>query len=285
MNALTWLRDAIRLLRDAGIRFPEKEAEEILKHAGIDPVTLYRDLPELKEPELKELNNILQRRANREPLQYILGYTYFLDLKIKTKKGVLIPRPETELLALEAIKKAQTGSRVTVLDLCTGSGCIAIAIGKAIKEAQVYGTDISEVAIRLAEENAELNNVKNVTFLKGDLFEPFKDSDIRFDIITANPPYIKSGDIPYLEPEVRDWEPHLALDGGADGTEYYRRIFKESHQYLKKGGALFLELGEGLYKELISLAKLYMLKESYVVKDFCGKERVLCLEIEERRQP
>ncbi|MFN3740998.1 MAG: N5-glutamine methyltransferase family protein, partial [Thermodesulfovibrionales bacterium] len=235
MNSLQWFRQAVEKLSTAGIRFPALEAGQMLLHIGIDNVVLYRDNPEIKGPELSTLNDLLQRRLNREPLQYILGYTYFLDLKIKTQKGVLIPRPETELLVIEAIKEAMVldsegvpkksqdflGQRegLHVLDLCTGSGCIAIAIAKALSSAgvpkksqdflglrdvkvgMVYGTDISEEAIKLAITNAEINNVKNVTFLKGDLFEPLKNTGLKFDIITANPPYIRTDEIPFLEPE------------------------------------------------------------------------------------
>lgn len=277
MNSLQWLRQAVEKLRAAGIRFPEKESEEMLSHIGIDTVSIYRDNPEIRGSKLSELNSLLERRLRREPLQYILGYTYFLDLKIKTKKGVLIPRPETELLAIEAINEAKklNSERLHVLDLCTGSGCVAIAIAKALGSAMVYGTDISQEAINLAITNAEINNVRNVIFLKGNLFEPLKNRDIKFDIITANPPYVRSDEIPFLEPEVRDWEPREALDGGRDGLDYYRRIFEGVSQYIKTGGWLMLELGQGLYKDLISLAKLYKFKVITVLKDLSDIERVL----------
>ncbi len=277
MNSLQWLRQAVEKLRAAGIRFPEKESEEMLSHIGIDTVSIYRDNPEIRGPELSELNSILERRLRREPLQYILGYTYFLDLKIITRKGVLIPRPETELLAIEAINEAKklNSERLHVLDLCTGSGCIAIAIAKALISAIVYGTDISQEAINLATTNAEINNIKNVIFLKGSLFEPLEDRGLKFDIITANPPYIRREEIPFLEPEVRDWEPPEALDGGRDGLDYYRKIFDKASQYINPGGWLILELGQGLYKDLISLAKLYKFKDVSVMKDFSGIERVL----------
>lgn len=277
MKSLQWRRQAIEKLRVAGIRFPEKEAEEMLSHIGIDTAVLYRDNPDIEGSELSELNSILERRLSREPLQYILGYTYFLDLKIITRKGVLIPRPETELLAIEAINEAKklNSERLHVLDLCTGSGCIAIAIAKALSSAIVYGTDISQDAIDLATANAEINNVRNVIFLKGSLFEPLKNRGLKFDIITANPPYIRSEEIPFLEPEVRDWEPPEALDGGRDGLDYYRKIFDEASQYIKPGGWLILELGQGLYKDLISLAKLYKFRDVSVLKDFSGIERIL----------
>ncbi|MCX7794665.1 MAG: peptide chain release factor N(5)-glutamine methyltransferase [Thermodesulfovibrionales bacterium] len=277
MNSLKWLREARERLRSSGIRFPEKEAEEILSFIGINPVLLYRDNPELKEDELKKLQEILTRRLKREPLQYILGYAEFLDLRLKTKKGILIPRPETELVALEAIKEAERLSEenIFILDLCTGSGCIAISVAKRIKNSTVYAIDISEKAIELAKENASLNSVENIYFLKGNLFEPIKDIGIFFHIITSNPPYVKSEDISSLEPEVKDWEPIEALDGGEDGLDYYRKILEKAPQYLRPGGWLILELGTGLYKDVLSLAKLYKFHNISALKDLSGIERVL----------
>lgn len=277
MKSLDWLKEAIEKLKNAGVAFPEKEASEILSHIGIDTVSIYRDNPELKEPHLSALNNLLERRLKREPLQYILGYTYFLDLRIKTLRGVLIPRPESELLAVEAINlaKALSSKRPHILDLCTGTGCIAIAIGKALGYSVIYGIDISEKAINLAMTNAEINNVRNVIFLRGNLFEPLENKNITFDIITANPPYIKSDEISSLEPEVREWEPLEALNGGKDGLDFYRKIFEGAGKYINSNGWLILELGKGLYKEVISLAKLYKFKNISVLKDFSGIERVL----------
>ena len=176
---------------------------------------------------------------------------------------MLIPRPETELLAEEAVKvirsqklnppapplvKAGNG-RFTILDLCTGSGCLALALAKEFPLANVYGTDISEVAINYAKENAEINGIKNVTFLRGSLFEPIRElftihsSLVTFDLIISNPPYIRRDDIRNLQQEIKDWEPVEALDGGEDGINYYRAIIPESRKYLKESGYLMLELG------------------------------------------
>jgi release factor glutamine methyltransferase len=279
LKSQEWFKGAVKALRNAGISSPEKEAQEMLSALGINPVELFKRNPVLNQDELKKLTEYLERRKKREPLQYILGYTYFLDLKIKTERGVLIPRPETELLVLEVIREISSfpsGTRPDlILDLCTGTGAIALSIGSFLKDSLVYGVDISEKAISIAKENAELNGIKNVIFLQGDLFEPFKGKDMQFDIITANPPYIKTDDINDLEPEVRDWEPLEALNGGKDGLQFYRRIITDAPKYLKNGGLLFLELGAGLYKEVISLAKLNRFTEISIVKDLNGIERIL----------
>ncbi len=277
MKSLEWFKGAVKTLRNSGIPYPEKEVQEMFSAIGINPVELIKENPVLNTGELKKLNEFIERRKKREPLQYILGYTYFLDLKIKTHRGVLIPRPETELLVLEVVKEVEKAGlkAPVILDLCTGTGAIALGIGNVLKDSLVYGVDISEKAISIAKENAELNGIKNVIFLQGDLFEPFKGKDMQFDIITANPPYIKTDDINDLEPEVRDWEPLEALNGGEDGLKFYRIILTEAPTYLKKGGLLILELGAGLYKEVISLAKLNRFTELSIVKDLNGIERIL----------
>jgi len=275
LKSQEWFRGAVNALRNAGISYPEKEVQEMLSAIGINRVELFKENPILNTDELKKLNEFIERRKKREPLQYILGYTYFLDLKIKTHSGVLIPRPETELLVIEVVKEVEkAGLKASViLDLCTGTGAIALGIGNLLKDSIVYGVDISEKAISIARENAKINGIKNVIFLQGNLFDPVKDR--KFDIITANPPYIKTGEMKDLEPEVKDWEPLEALNGGEDGLKFYRIIITEAPMYLKKNGLLFLELGVGLYKEVTSLAKLNRFTELSIVKDLNGIERIL----------
>ena len=209
----------------------------------------------MSEAESRQIDALASRRTRREPLQYIIGHVEFHGLKIKVGQGVLIPRPETELLAEEVIKAVQrsafsvqrkskdselqtSNSELRILDLCTGSGCLALAIAKHFPDAEVYGTDISKDAIKYAKENAELNGIRNVTFLKGSLFEPLSQllthnsSLLTFNVIVSNPPYIRSGDILNLQPEINKWEPRNALDGGEDGLSYYRTILSEAPKYL-----------------------------------------------------
>ncbi|MBA3060236.1 MAG: peptide chain release factor N(5)-glutamine methyltransferase, partial [Nitrospirae bacterium] len=248
MNALDKIKEITESLKGFGIEDAHKESEIILTHAlKTDRTVLYRDNPAVTGKNIKDIGEILMRRAEREPLQYILGFVEFYGLKIKVGEGVLIPRPETELLAEEVIRLFTVHcSPFTVLDLCTGSGCLALAIAKHFTDADVYGTDISKDAIRYAKENAGLNGIRNAVFLKGSLFEPLKQimfsgvQSFKFDVIVSNPPYIRSGDMPNLQPEINKWEPRNALDGGEDGLSYYRTILSEARGYLMISGVIFL---------------------------------------------
>jgi release factor glutamine methyltransferase len=278
MNAIDKLREAKEIFSDAGIENPERDAEVLLSHClGIERVILYRDNPGISDEMNAQIDALLKRRTGREPLQYILGYTEFYGLKIKVGTGVLIPRPETELLAEEAIKTISKckfqNANFKILDLCTGSGCIALALAKAFPDAQVYGTDMSADALGYAGENAELNNIKNITFLKGDLFNPVK--DMQFDRIVSNPPYIRKDDMKLLQPEIRDWEPVAALDGGEDGLDYYRKIISGAGDYLKENGFLMLEIGMGQSESIREMAEDEGFADIHILKDYAGIERIV----------
>lgn len=283
MNALDEIKEVTEFLRSCGIEDAHKESETILTHAlKTDRTVLYRDNPAVTVKNIKDIGEILMRRAEREPLQYILGFVEFYGLKIKVGEGVLIPRPETELLAEEVIRLFTVHrSPFTVLDLCTGSGCLALAIAKHFPDAEVYGTDISKGAIKYAKENAELNAIKNVTFLKGSLFEPIKQlvtrhsSLVTFDVIVSNPPYIRSGDILNLQPEIKKWEPRSALDGGEDGLDYYRAILSEARGYLMISGVIFLEIGEGQAEGVSGIAMQNGFWNVSVIRDYAGIERIV----------
>jgi release factor glutamine methyltransferase len=299
MKALEKLKEATRFLEESGLEDAVREAEIILIHClGTDRTAFFRDNPEIPKHVTEKINECLKRRSKREPLQYILGSLDYLGIKIKVGKGVLIPRPETELLAEEALKtvtsyelqvtsKDKNSSLVTrrqslsILDLCTGSGCLALALAKEFPHAYVYGTDISEVAIRYAKENAEINGIKNVIFLKGSLFEPLRElftihsSLFTFDLIISNPPYIKTNDIKTLQPEIKDWEPIVALDGGEDGLDYYRLIILEAKNYLIKNGYLMLELGMSQAAEVRRIAENAGFADISFQKDYAGIERIL----------
>ncbi len=280
MNALSKLGNAREFLKKSGIEDAIREAEMIISRLlGIDRVTLYRDNPQIPEKCISKIDELLRRRAKREPLQYILGYTEFCGLKIKVGKGVLIPRPETELLVEKAIKIISNfESQITnsnLLDLCTGSGCIALALAREFPDAQVYGTDISEIAIRYAKENAKLNKIKNVAFIKGSLFKPVKKSLNTFDLIVSNPPYIKKNDIKNLQIEIKDWEPVKALDGGEDGLDYYRAIIPEAKNYLKECGCLMFELGVSQANGIRKMAEDAGFMDISITKDYAGIERIL----------
>jgi release factor glutamine methyltransferase len=274
---LTLLAEAARALGEADVPFAEKEAELIVTHAsGIGRTALYRDAPEAGAEVARRIEEAVSRRVKREPLQYILGEVEFMGLALKVGPGVLVPRPETELVVEAAAKLASGREGVRVLDLCTGSGAVALALALELKAAAVYGTDISPRALAYARENARMNGIANASFLEGRLFEPV--SGMRFHIITANPPYIKSGDIAGLDPEVRDWEPREALDGGPDGLLFYREMLASATEFIEPGGAVVLEVGMGQAAAVVDIASRALPPHSVsVTNDFCGIERVVSL--------
>jgi release factor glutamine methyltransferase len=289
MLALDKLKVATEFLEHYGIEDAIREAEIILINCiGIDRMVLYRDNPIINKSQDEKIENFLKRRSKREPLQYIIGYVDFYGLKIKVGNGVLIPRPETELLVEEAKKAIKRDSLgvMHILDLCTGSGCLALALAKEFPSAKVYGTDVSKVAIQYAKENAELNCINNVTFLEGNLFNPvaqfvmLQASRITFDIIVSNPPYIKRDDIRNLQPEIKEWEPVEALDGGKDGLDYYRVIIPEAKDYLNKGGYLMLEIGVNQSEEIKRIAEETGFVNISLIRDYAGIERIFIVKKE-----
>ena len=295
MKALDKLKEATKFLEESGIQDAAREAGTILVHClGTDRTTFFRDDPIIPDSVLGRIDAFLDRRSKREPLQYILGYVDFLGIKIKVGKGVLIPRPETELLAEEAVKVIRSqklnppappfakggNGRVTILDLCTGSGCLALALAKEFPLAYIYGTDISEVAIHYAKENAEMNGINNVNFLQGSLFDPIAhlvtgySLPVMFDLIISNPPYIRKDDIRNLQAEIKDWEPIVALDGGEDGLNYFRLIIPEARNYLKQSGCLMLELGISQADAVRTIAEQADFTDISFKKDYSGIERI-----------
>lgn len=279
MRALEGLREVATFLGDCGIADSRKEAEMIVSDCiGIEKIALYRDNPPLTADQEEEINKVLERRREREPLQYIIGFVDFYGLKIKVGPGVLVPRPETELLvneATRAVKDKNRNSSLRILDLCTGTGCLALALAKEVRNSHVCGIDISEKALEYAELNAKINGITNVTFLQGDLYEPVYGS--RFDLIVSNPPYIKRSELGELAPEIRTWEPVSALDGGEDGLRFYWAILSKSGDYLTDDGSLMMELGQGEAAAVTKMGEDAGLKAISLVKDYAGIERILHL--------
>ena len=219
----------------------------------------------VKAYQSKRIAEIVEKRLTGRPLWYIMGDTDFYGCNIKVDERALIPRPETEILADIVVRTAEEGNKI--LDLCTGSGCIAVAVAKARDDITVTASDISEEAISLAKENAKRNGA-DVDFIVSDLFTKVRG---RFDIIVCNPPYIESGEIPKLQREVREHEPKIALDGGIDGLDFYRRIAKDVKSYLVKGGMLIMECGEGQANDII---QLFPRRDfAMVQKDLSGVDR------------
>ena len=217
--------------------------------------------------ESKRIDKIVKERLTGRPLWYIVGDTEFYGCTIKVDERALIPRPETELLADIVARSVEEGDRI--LDLCTGSGCIAVSVANACRDKKITVTasDISDASIMLAKENAAANNV-NVHFVVSDLFERVYG---RYNIIVCNPPYIKSGEIAHLQREVREHEPRIALDGGKDGLDFYRRLAEDIKGYIMRGGMLILECGEGQVPEILNIFS----KREYamIMKDLNGVER------------
>ena len=286
MRALEALTSLYASLRNLGLDDVGRESEILITEGlKLERVSLYRENPELSPSQMDTLSGILMRRGKREPLQYILGHVDFYGIDIRVGTGVLIPRPETEFLVEASIKsafsqKSTTGEPVHILDLCTGSGCVALAIGKHLPSAVVYATDISDKALSYAYENRKRNGIGNVTFLKGDLYEPVDGQE--FDLIVSNPPYVKSNDMNLLQPEIIDWEPREALDGGKDGMVFYRRILPLAGRCLKEGGAIFLEIGQGGAYEVIEIAVSSGFSCEHIIRDYAGIQRVLSFRMRKR---
>jgi release factor glutamine methyltransferase len=205
----------------------------------------------LTESELAELRSMVRRKAAREPLQYILGEAHFYKREFEVNPSVLIPRPETELLVEEALRRTTS---LRCLDVGTGSGCIGITIALERPETEVIAIDSSEEAVELARRNAERHGARNITFRRIDFFD---DEAMRslgsFDLVISNPPYIPKSDIETLEPEVREHEPHTALTDHGDGLGFYRRFIELAPQLLRDGSNLFLEIGYGQAPDLVRM--------------------------------
>lgn len=261
-----------------GVESPRLTIELLLAHLlKKRRLDLYLEFErELDETTLTALREMVRRRTEGEPLQYITGEAEFCGLKFAVDRRVLIPRPETELLVETALERFKGRSAVKVVDLCTGSGCIAVALAKRlVEDAEIVATDVSEEALAVAESNAKRHGVeKKIRFLQGDLLSVLPES-LRADAIISNPPYIASGDLAGLPKEVRDFEPSQALLAGKDGLEVYRRIAVDACRFLLPDGFLGLELGDGQYATVRRLCDENGWSVEQVKTDLQGKERVL----------
>lgn len=229
---------------------------------------------EVENNKENEYIGYIKEVAAGKPIQYITNKQEFMGLSFFVDENVLIPQPDTEILVEEAIKYAnQIKENVEILDMCTGSGCIGVALAKHVKNAKVTLVDISTKALEVAKKNAKENEVKEkVNFIQSDMFENIKS---KFDVIVSNPPYIKTKVINELDLQVQN-EPHLALDGGENGLKFYEILINEAPKYLKENGKIFLEIGYDQKKEVEKLArnsKLY--KEIETVKDLANNDRVI----------
>lgn len=229
---------------------------------------------EVSAEECERYRELIGKRAAHIPLQHLTGEQDFMGLTFLVNKEVLVPRQDTEVLVEEAMKHLHDGMRI--LDLCTGSGCILLSLLHYSNDCEGVGTDLSPQALSVARENYErLREARpemKARFLEGDLFAALEE---RFDMIVSNPPYIETSVIDTLMPEVREHEPLMALNGGADGLAFYRRIAKQAGAYLNGGGMLFFEIGCGQAEAVCGLMKEAGFCEIQVVKDFAGLDRVV----------
>lgn len=233
----------------------------------------------LTEEEFTEYNKLVEKRLKGVPVQYIINNQEFMGLDFYVEEGVLIPRPDTEILVEKILSFTEDTNIYKIVDIGTGSGAISVSLAKYIKNSFIYSIDISEKALRVGRKNAKKNEViSKIQFLQGSLFQPLEELDLngKIDIIASNPPYIPTRDIDGLQIEVSKYEPREALDGGEDGLDFYRSIINEAPKYLKEGGRIALEVGHDQAREV---AKLIKDKKCYnnieITKDLAGIERVV----------
>jgi len=261
---------------------PRLSAELLLSHVlGLKRIELYTNFDKLVvKPQLDRLRQLVRRAGENEPLAYLTGRCEFYSLEFAVTRDCLIPRPETELLVERAIEflRGRTGKQL-VCDLCTGSGCIAVAVAKNVADVDVLATDISDAALQVAMQNAQRHAVaERIRFLHGDLLEPLipELDKCRFDLIVCNPPYVTSSEYETLERNVKDYEPAAALMGGADGLDVYRRICEKAEQFLKPDAALMLEIGYAQgqnVKELLEQTHLFA--DIVIEKDLQDNDRIV----------
>jgi release factor glutamine methyltransferase len=296
MTVLEVIQKSADFLAKKGVDSPRLQVELILAHLlKLPRMKLYLNFERVLTPqELDELRDLVKRRGQREPLQHITGSTSFCGLEIAVNRHVLVPRPETELLAElgwqflngegrhvadpDSGTAARRPSQLEALDFGTGSGCLAIALAVKSPTASVTALDVSPEALAIARQNAETNKVlERIEFRQGDGFAAFAGAPCQFYLILSNPPYIASAEIETLQPEVRDHDPRLALDGGADGLDFYRRLAAEAPAYLKPGGRLMLEFGDGQADDLQNIFTAQKWVVEAVKDDYSHRARILSL--------
>lgn len=269
-------------LAQAGVDSARLDSEVLLRQVlALAQGEFYLRLGDrLSSRDQQRFQQLLERRAAREPLAYIIGHKEFWSLDFIVMPAVLIPRPETELLVELAVAYAREYRHprpIKILDIGTGSGAIAVSLAACLPASEVWATDISSAALRIAEANAKRYGVeKRMRFFRGDLYDALDQAGARFDLIIANPPYIRRMKLNALAPEIRDWEPAEALDGGIDGLDYYPRTIGAAPAHLVEGGRVLLEIGSDLAEAVVGLfagAGSYL--PASVHRDYAGQDRVV----------
>lgn len=259
-------------LQKAGITDAELDARLLLEficHTDRNALYAHGD-QEIEDEKMQDFLQLIEKRAVHIPLQHLTGEQNFMGLDFLVNEHVLIPRQDTEILVEEIMRDLHDGIRI--LDMCTGSGCILLSLLHYSNDCVGVGVDVSEDALAVARQNADRLAEKQAVFIQSDLFEKVEGS---FDLIVSNPPYIRSQEIAGLMPEVREHEPHLALDGKDDGLHFYREIIKGAMPHLKRGGQLFFEIGYDQGEAVQALLAANGYTEIAVVKDYAGLDRVV----------
>lgn len=278
------LRTTSDYLKQKGVDSPRLSAEILLAHQlNSDRVNLYLHFEKpLHEAELAGYRALIRRRVAREPIQYITGRQEFWSMDFAVDPRVLIPRPETELLVEKALSLRETGripqnEKCRILDLCTGCGAVAVALAREFTDASLWATDISEEAIEVARRNAERHGVEErVRFRQGDLLDPFEGEGLAFHVIASNPPYVASDAFVSLAPEVRDFEPRLALDGREMGFFFLEKIIAAAPEYLESGGWLLLEMDPAQTSTALSrMEETGRYRDLERIKDYSHRYRVV----------
>ena len=258
---------------------PRLDVEILLEKAlgGVDSLYIRLNLDKELTKEQEDLFNLfIQDRLKGRPIAYIVGNREFMGLDFYVQEGVLIPRPDTEILVEELIEICKDKENLNILDIGTGSGAITISLAKYLNNSNVKSFDISDIALEVGKKNAISNEVDNrVEFIKSDLFSAIKDNDIKFDVIVSNPPYIPKKDIKTLHTQVKDYEPYIALEGGDDGLDFYRSITEQSKLYLKENGILAYEVGHDQAQDVAKIMEINGYTKIYTKKDLQGIDRVV----------
>jgi len=276
------INESIQLFRKNGIEEPRLNAELIMAHCmNTDRIELYSNyVKKMTRIETNYFRNLVQRRLQHEPVQYIIGKTEFMSLPFIINRDALIPRPETEILVEKVLNQVLENRKkqYSILDMGTGSGNIIVSLAKYAPGRRYYASDISKGALRLAKRNAKLNRIRDdIHFIAGEGFSVFRNRRM-FDCIVSNPPYIPTEEIAELQKEVCDFEPGRALDGGPDGLDHIRNIIDNAHRHLRKDGMLALEFMDGQSRRIRSYAlKAGKYKCITIVKDLSGKDRIILM--------
>ncbi|MFO1459945.1 MAG: peptide chain release factor N(5)-glutamine methyltransferase [Verrucomicrobiota bacterium] len=288
MTVLEVLQRSAAYLAERGVESARLNAELIISHVLKKPrLRLYLEFDHtIPEADLAIARELVQRRGRREPLQHLTGTIGFLNLNLEVTPDVLVPRPETEVLAqlaIQFLRQTPPDPTPIALDFGTGSGCLAIALAQSVPHAEIHALDISPPALAVARRNAASHPSNRIEFHEGDGFSALAtrlpDLHRRFSLVVSNPPYIPTSEIATLEPEVRDHDPKIALDGGPDGLAFYRRLALEAADWLRPRGLLLVEFGDGQSPALEELFKGAGWKTEAIEKDLSGRDRVLIVRL------